>query len=219
MNTDQELRQQVLAELKWDLALEAEGILVHVSDGVVTLSGEVSSNAERWHAEEAVSHISRVVELINNIQVVLPAHHVRTDSDIVAAADAALLWNTSLADHRVKVSVADGWLVLSGEVDSEHKRQTAGYAVRYLPGVKGISNDIVVVAHSSTDTIKSDIESAFKRRAIIDAHGIDVRVHDGEVVLSGVVGSLPERDMACLTASSTAGVSKVVNHLVVSVDK
>ncbi|WP_191485762.1 BON domain-containing protein [Pseudomonas sp. FEN] len=216
MDTDEKLRQQVLDELKWDLALKAEQILVQVSDGIVTISGNVASHAERWHAEQAVAHVPGVVDLINNVDVVLPSSHVRTDSDIVAAAVAALQWNTSLADHRVKVSVSDGWLVLSGEVDSDHQRQTAGYSVRYLQGVRGISNDIVVKPHASSDTIKSDIEAAFKRRAIVDAHGIDVRVQDGEVILSGAVGSLLERDMARSTASGTAGVLKVVDNLVVS---
>jgi len=144
MNTDEKLRQQVIEELSWDSALKADQVLVQVSDGIVTLSGNVVSHAERWHAEQAVAHVAGVVDLINQIDVVLPSSHVRTDSDLVAAAVAALQWNTSLADHRVKVSVADGWLVLGGEVDSEHQRQTAGYAVRYLQGIKGISNDIVV---------------------------------------------------------------------------
>jgi osmotically-inducible protein OsmY len=216
MNTDEKLRQQVIEELSWDSALKADQVLVQVSDGIVTLSGNVVSHAERWHAEQAVAHVAGVVDLINQIDVVLPSSHVRTDSDLVAAAVAALQWNTSLADHRVKVSVADGWLVLGGEVDSEHQRQTAGYAVRYLQGIKGISNDIVVKTQASAQTIKTDIESAFRRKAIIDAHGIDVRVEGGDVTLSGVVGSLPEREMARLTASSTAGVLKVVDNLVVA---
>jgi osmotically-inducible protein OsmY len=216
MNTDEKLRQQVIEELSWDPALKADQVLVQVSDGIVTLSGNVVSHAERWHAEQAVAHVAGVVDLINQIDVVLPSSHVRTDSDLVAAAVAALQWNTSLADHRVKVSVADGWLVLGGEVDSEHQRQTAGYAVRYLQGIKGISNDIVVKTQASAQTIKTDIESAFRRKAIIDAHGIDVRVEGGDVTLSGVVGSLPEREMARLTASSTAGVLKVVDNLLVA---
>lgn len=216
MNSDEKLRQQVIDELNWDLALKADQILVQVSDGIVTLSGNVTSHAERWHAEQAVAHVAGVVDLINRIDVVLPSSHVRTDSDLVAAVASALQGNTSLAEHRVNISVTDGWLVLSGEVDSEHQRQAAGYAVRYLPGIKGISNDIVVKTHASAQTIKTDIESAFRRRAIIDAHGIDVRVDGGDVTLSGVVGSLPERDMARLTASSTAGVQKVVDNLVVA---
>jgi osmotically-inducible protein OsmY len=182
----------------------------------VTLSGDVASHAERWHAEQAVAHVAGVVDLINDIDVVLPSSHVRTDSDLMAAAVSALQWNTSLSDHRVKVSVKDGWLVLSGEVDSDHQRQTAGYAVRYLQGIKGVSNDIVVKTHASAATIKNDIESAFRRKAIIDAHGIDVRVEGGDVTLTGVVGSLPEREMARSTASGTAGVLKVVDNLVVS---
>lgn len=216
MNTDEALRQQVVDELNWDSALKAERILVQVSDGIVTISGNVPSHAQRWHAEQAVSHVSGVVDLINNIDVVLPSSHVRTDSDIVAEAVSALQWNTALADHRVKVSVLDGWLILSGEVDTEHQRQMAGYAVRYLRGVRGISNDIVVKHHASVDTIKTDIEAAFRRKAIIDAQGIDVSVHEGQVTLSGVVSSLPERETARLTALGTAGVQKVINNLVVS---
>jgi len=216
MNTDETLRQRVMEDLNWDLALKAEQILVQVSDGIVTLSGNVASHAERWHAEQAVAHVAGVVDLINEIDVVLPSSHVRTDSDLMAAAVAALQSNTSLADHRVKVSVKDGWLELSGEVDSDHQRQTAGYAMRYLQGIKGVSNDIVVKSHASAHTIKTDIESAFRRKAIIDAHGIDVRVEGGEVTLNGVVGSLPEREMARLTASGTAGVLNVIDNLVVA---
>ena len=129
MNSDEKLRQQVIDELNWDLALKADQILVQVSDGIVTLSGNVTSHAERWHAEQAVAHVAGVVDLINRIDVVLPSSHVRTDSDLVAAVASALQGNTSLAEHRVNISVTDGWLVLSGEVDSEHQRQAAGYAV------------------------------------------------------------------------------------------
>ncbi|UZJ57995.1 BON domain-containing protein [Pseudomonas sp. KU26590] len=216
MTTDEELHQQVIAELNWDLALEAKHILVHVSDGTVTLSGEVSSHAEKWHAEEAASQVSRVVALINNIEVIVSSNHVRTDSDIVLAAVNALEWNASLAGHKISVNVSDGWLVLSGEVESEHQRQTAGYAVRYLQGIRGINNDITIKTHAYPDTIKADIESAFRRRASIDAHGIEVLVNHGEVTLTGAVASLPELEMARSTASGTAGVQRVVSHLIVS---
>jgi osmotically-inducible protein OsmY len=107
-------------------------------------------------------------------------------------------------------------LVLSGNVASDHQRQTAGYAVRYLQGIKGIDNEITVSVGVPPNTIKADIDAAFKRRASIDAERIDVTVDRGEVTLSGVAGSLPELKMAYDTASRTAGVLKVVSHLTVS---
>mgnify|MGYP006147260015 CR=1 FL=1 len=58
MNTDETLRQRVMEELNWDLALKADQILVQVSDGIVTLSGNVASHAERWHTEQAVAHVA-----------------------------------------------------------------------------------------------------------------------------------------------------------------
>ncbi|MCS4311236.1 hypothetical protein M2397_001529 [Pseudomonas sp. BIGb0381] len=62
MNNDETLRQRVMEDLNWDLALKADQILVQVSDRIVTLSGNVASHAERWHAEQAVAHVVGVVE-------------------------------------------------------------------------------------------------------------------------------------------------------------
>lgn len=108
MTEDEELHQQILAELDWDLALEAKGISVDVLDGAVTLAGEVASHAEKLHAEEAVALVSRVKTLTNNIAVIVRSDHTRTDKEIASAAIKALEWNTALAAHQVTVNVADG---------------------------------------------------------------------------------------------------------------
>ena len=50
MKTDSELKQDVLAELKWEPSINAAHIGVEVEDGVVTLAGHVDSFAEKWAA-------------------------------------------------------------------------------------------------------------------------------------------------------------------------
>lgn len=47
MKTDTQLQQDVLAELKWEPAVNAAQIGVEVKDGIVTLAGHVSSYAEK----------------------------------------------------------------------------------------------------------------------------------------------------------------------------
>jgi hypothetical protein len=52
--TDQELRQNVIDELNFEPSVNAAHIGVAADDGVVTLSGHVSSYAEKVAAEQAV---------------------------------------------------------------------------------------------------------------------------------------------------------------------
>ena len=54
MKSDEELRRDVLAELEYDPSIDARKIGVAVVDGIVTLTGEVPSFAEKWNAERAV---------------------------------------------------------------------------------------------------------------------------------------------------------------------
>ena len=41
---------------------------------------------------------------------------------------------------RIKVKVDSGWVTLEGDVDFYFQKQAAERAVRYLTGVKGVSN-------------------------------------------------------------------------------
>ena len=45
----------------------------------------------------------------------------------------------------IDVSVADGWLTLSGQVKHQHESNAAFEAVEAVPGVGGITNKITVV--------------------------------------------------------------------------
>ena len=58
MKTDSQLQQDVIAELKWEPAVNATQIGFEVKDGIVTLAGHVGSFAEKWHAERAAQRVS-----------------------------------------------------------------------------------------------------------------------------------------------------------------
>ncbi|NSL55072.1 BON domain-containing protein [Uliginosibacterium aquaticum] len=53
MKNDSQIREDVIAELKWEPSICADSIGVMVEDGVFTLAGPVESYAEKSQAEHA----------------------------------------------------------------------------------------------------------------------------------------------------------------------
>lgn len=216
MKNDSQLQQEVLAELKWDAAVDAAQIGVEVKDGVVTLSGHVATYGEKWDAERAVQRVSGVKALAVEIDVNLTSLHQRTDADIALAARNVLDWLAHLPQGMVKVMVEKGWVTLSGEVDWHFQRRAATDAVRHLMGVTGVSDDIAIKPQLSLSAVQSDIEAALQRRAKRDAQKIQVQVAGDQVTLAGTVQSWGEREMAVRSAWSTPGVRTVVDNILVA---
>ena len=216
MKTDTQLQQDVIAELKWEPSVNAAQIGVEVKDGIVTLAGHVSTYAEKLGAERAAQRVSGVKALAIEMDVKLSGSSKRTDADIAGAAKTALQWTSSFPKDGVKVMVESGCVTLSGEVDWEYQRQAAAKGVRYLMGVTGVSNQIVIKPHVSLSAVKADIEAALKRRATADAQKILVEVRGADVTLTGTVHSWSERDLARHSAWGTPGVRNVVDQMTIA---
>jgi len=216
MKTDDQLKQDINAELRWEPSLHAAEIGVVVKGGVVTLVGHVGSYAEKLHAEHAAQRVKGVQAIAVALDVTLLAENTREDADIARTAKNVLEWLSVIPQRSVNVLVENGWITLSGDVDWQYQRVAAKSAVRYLMGVKGVSNEISIRPHTSPGAIKSDIEAALKRSAHTDAEHIQVELHGADVTLSGKVHSWAERDMVRHSAWNSPGVRKVVDNMVVS---
>jgi osmotically-inducible protein OsmY len=216
MKTDTQLQNDVMAELKWDPSINATKIGVEVDNGVATLSGHVENYAQKWSAERAAQKVCGVKALAVEIEVVLQGANNRSDADIARTARNVLEWTTNWPKDHVKVIVENGWISLSGELDYEYQRQLATASVRHLMGVTGVSNQITVKPSLSSLSVKSDIQAALKRRALIDAEEIIVTVNGGNVSLSGVVQSWSERDMVSDCVWNTPGVTHVTDNISVA---
>lgn len=213
MKTDLQLKADVSDELAWDPAIDAAAIGVAVKDGVVTVTGQLNTFAEKHAVERAVRRVAGVRGIAVDLDVKLAPEHRRSDAEIAAAAIAALRWHSMVPDDRVKVEVENGWVTLSGALDWRYQYASAEQAIRPLTGVRGLTNNITVKPRVDARNLGAQITAALTRQAQREAQHIGVEVEGGVVTLSGKVHSMAEHDAAIGTAFSAHGVSRVVDHL------
>ena len=108
----------------------------------------MASYAQKYAAERVAKRVFGVRAVANELDVKLPGSSRRTDEDIAAAAVNALKSNLSIPSDKIKVIVSDGLVKLEGEVEWQFQKDAAARAVRYLPGVIGVTNLIIVKPRS-----------------------------------------------------------------------
>jgi hyperosmotically inducible periplasmic protein len=117
--------------------------------GIVTLSGPVASDNDKLQAESLAKSLAGAQVVANQI-VVLPtgmeknAKTVNSDLDqgIEKNLDAALIQNKMHDD--VKYKVKSGVVTLTGEVNSQNKRDQAAQVATQVPNVMQVVNDLQV---------------------------------------------------------------------------
>ncbi len=214
MKSDAQIQQGVLQELKWDTRVEETDVGVEVDQGVVTLTGTVSSYAKRLAAEEAAHRVAGVLDVANDVQVRVPGSWARTDTDIAHAVRRALEDDVEVPDERIQSTVTGGVVTLAGSVDFWHQRVDAERAVRQLAGVRGLTNQLSVsLTPRRAEEVRQEIEAALERRAERTAEHIEVSVQDGTVTLTGPVHSWSERQAVIGAARFSPGVRAVNDRL------
>lgn len=215
MKTDTQLQNDVMDEIKWEPSVTAANIGVSAANGVVTLSGTVGTYAEKWAAERAAQRVEGVKAIAAEMTIKLNGIHERTDAEIAEAAVNSLKWHVWVPSD-IQVTVGQGWVTLKGQCNWEYERSAARDAVCFMPGVKGVSNDITIKATVQSSSVKDSIEKALVRNAEIDAGKVKVAASGSTVTLSGSVRTWGEKSEAGMAAWNAPGVNSVKNELSVA---
>ena len=216
MKANIELQQDVYDELQFEPAVDSADIGVTAKDGIVTLTGQATSLAEKWSAVRAAERVNGVNAVVDEIKVEIPSLYKRGDEEIARTVVNALKWDVFVPDERIKVHVENGWIILKGTVDYKYQNNAVENAVRNLAGVKGITNHVKVKPVATPPEVKSKIENAMRRAAELDAQRIYVDVTGNKVILRGKVRSWAERGEAERAAWSVPGVAQVEDNLVIA---
>jgi osmotically-inducible protein OsmY len=215
MKSDNEIKHHVDTELKSNPELDATDIATIVTNGAVTLCGFARNIHEKHQAELSVKRVAGVGAVANDLAVRSNEADKFSDPEIAREALKALKLELPATCEQVRIMVREGRVVLEGTVNWPYVRSRAESAVRRVPGIVAIRNSIHVLPAIIDGDIKSGIEAAFQRSAVVDPNHIKVEVLGTEATLTGTVRSWVERDEAHQAAWSTLGVTSVIDALTV----
>lgn len=145
---DSGITAKAKAALVDDEAIKSTDISVKTHQGVVTLSGFVTSQEQ---AEKAVA----VVEKVEGVKSVSDKLHVKDskttslkgyagDAATTSEIKAKLLADDIVPSRNVKVETTDGVVQLSGTVASQAQSDRAEKIAKAIEGVKSVKNDLTV---------------------------------------------------------------------------
>ena len=141
--TDVEITSNIENKLVWDSQINAMGIRVETTNGIVTLTGVVDSYWEKTLAEDIAYYTHGVIGVVNNLSVTLPKSMVDVDieNDIIAAYKRSGL----IDETKINVSVTDGIVHLTGTTSNYLEKAQAYNIAMFTSGVIDVINDITIL--------------------------------------------------------------------------
>lgn len=222
--SDAAIAEDVSLALMHNPATDSFEIAVNVSDGVVTLEGDVESWTEADLAETVAEGVRGVVSVNNQIDS--DPSEPRRDEEIESDIEQQLAWDVLIQDGLVDVDVADGVVTLTGFVGSSAEKKRARMDA-WVPGVELVDfsrlkvdpdlrdEDLrkAVYKDMSDDRIASALEKTLTLDPVTDEYDIQASVENRIVHLEGTVPSLKVKRAAAQDARNTVGVVAVRNRL------
>ncbi len=192
---DADIMTAVEREFLYDDAVPFNRIDVHSENGVITLTGQVSSLAARSQAEALAGIVKGVRSVVNRLSV---APSDRSADEIETALRQALSTDPATDRYEIDVSVdPNGVATLAGQTESWAERSLAQTVASTVAGVSRVENELTVDSgrlYRGPGEISQEIEERLRWDVRIDDSLISVLVQDGgRVLLSGTVGSFAEK--------------------------
>lgn len=124
----------------------------------------------------------------------------------------------------VDTEVAQGVVVLSGNVPRQEDRIEAERIAWSAPNVVQVGNEIMIkgkqgaVRNAKDGVLNNSVRARLTANKAVKARNFNVEVHDGIVYLLGVARTQDELKMAAHIASTTRGAREVISYVTVAGD-
>lgn len=216
--SDAELTRNIQKQIS-NLEYGAQRPVVMVSEGVVTISGTVSS---LWLKEETIRRalkVEGIMQLVSDLMI------TRAESDEKLAAEVAdkiTHYDLFTVYDDFQGSVKNGVVHLGGAVTEPKKLDDVVERVAKIRGVQAIDNKVTVLpANQDDNRLRSAIANAIYKLPDFERYSmanppIHVVVNRGHVTLIGVVRSEIEKRKAFEAARFVNGVLALDDKVVVA---
>ncbi|HEX6573044.1 MAG TPA: BON domain-containing protein [Steroidobacteraceae bacterium] len=144
---DSVLTAKVKTALIEDPVTKAGQIDVETYRGVVQLAGVVDSQEAKARAVELARAVSGVQEVRNDLRVGDADQSVGQTIDdgvITTQVKAKLIADSRTDAYKINVDTQGGVVQLSGFVDNDEAKRTAGEVARSVSGVREVDNDLEI---------------------------------------------------------------------------
>ena len=144
---------------------------------------------------------------------------MKTDVQINDLIREELAFQPTIDETKIDVSVKNGFVTLSGQLDNYYKKLATESAVKRVYGVQGIHDNIKVMYPSSfkkSDTdVKKAVTNAFEWSQTIPSKKIKAEVKDGFVFLTGELPWAYQKVDATKAVENLMGVRGIANNIMI----
>jgi hyperosmotically inducible periplasmic protein len=158
-NSDAWIGDKVKATLLYHRNVSGMKTKVQVNDGIVTLSGEASSKAQKDLTTEYAKDVDGVKDVKNEMTVIEASNKPGQktigekideagesidDASITGEVKMMLLFHRSTSAHNTKVETASGAVTLSGKAKNAAEKDLVTKLVSDIHGVKSVKNQMTI---------------------------------------------------------------------------
>lgn len=229
----------IIARLEWDTRVNVHQspITVRAEDSQVIMEGEVENIAEkraavdtatrtvlgleRWPIVDRI-HVTPVeqkgdLELKEALSLTLNNEPVFRDYTLLTkvAENIEALRDKGPGNSEILITIKDGCITLSGQVESLSHRRLAEVLMWWTNGCRYVDNLIEVVPpeRDTDNEITDTLRIVLEKDPLVHASQLLVATAGGVVVMSGLLASEEEKKLAILDAWYVPGVADVVDRI------
>ncbi|MDO8885903.1 BON domain-containing protein [Candidatus Oleimmundimicrobium sp.] len=217
--SDEEINREISKILTKDSYLKNKVGVERVAKGAVYLGGEVPSLDYKNRAENLVSSVRGVKEVVNQIK--FEGTEDLPDVELTNRVEMALHEDKRVHAKYIGALAKKGKVVLRGWVETRGEKDHIEKVVRTIPGIKRVVNKIQVaeLPVGTDEILERQILIVLEKSKKLNLVDVRVSVVNKVVYLEGKVDTPEQRDKAGKIVFSISGVKAIHNNLIVATRK